>query len=103
MSITGTANTYSGGTVVDTPGGRQHREPQTYSIVSVAAGSSLGTGNLTINPGGRIQLAAATNLAPGATANLISNSTGVAAIAVGYNGLPNLTANSSGVLVWGRA
>ena len=100
-SISGTGNTYGGGTVVDFTGAIQHDEPQNYCIVSVAANSSLGTGNLTILPGGRIQLAGSGNLAAGATVNLIGNSTAAASIEVSYNGLPSFTANSSGVLALG--
>jgi autotransporter-associated beta strand protein len=57
--IAGTANTYLGGTII---------EPNTYSSstdVEVDAGSSLGGGNVIVQPQVRLRIDATTNIAPG--------------------------------------
>jgi fibronectin-binding autotransporter adhesin len=59
--ISGTANTYLGGTII---------EPNTYSTntaVEVTAGSALGGGNVVVQSQARLRLDAVTNLAPGKT------------------------------------
>ena len=97
-SITSTANTYAGGTVVEEGALRQHADRNGTASFPWRRAQAWGRAILRSIPGGRILLNAATNLAAGATTNLVSNSTDLAAIAVSYNGVPNLTANSSGML-----
>jgi hypothetical protein len=66
LVINGTGNTYSGGTVV---------EPNPFStstFVTVSAQSSLGAGNVTVQPGARLRIGSAINLAPGKTINVMS-------------------------------
>ena len=66
LLINGTGNTYSGGTVV---------EPNPFStstFVAVSAQSSLGAGNVTVQPGARLRIGSAINLAPGKTINVMS-------------------------------
>jgi autotransporter-associated beta strand protein len=57
--VAGTSNTYLGGTII---------EPNTYSSstdVEVDAGSSLGGGNVIVQPQARLRIDAVTNIAPG--------------------------------------
>ena len=95
-------STYAGGTVVDQTGnGVQSSSNQyggNYAGITVGASGVLGTGGLTVLPGGRIRLAAATNLASTASISMSSNSVANAVVALAYNAVPNLTSNSSGII-----
>ena len=67
--------------------------------MNVPASAVLGTGGLSVLPGGRIRLGAASNLASGAQISMTSNSVANAVLALAYsNAVPNLTSNSSGII-----
>ena len=92
-------STYAGGTVVDETGSPTDAHSGNFAGMTVPAAAVLGTGGLTVLPGGKISLAAATNLASGAQIRMISNTAAEAVLALAYsNAVPNLTSNSSGII-----
>jgi autotransporter-associated beta strand protein len=66
--------------------------------VHVGPHSSLGRGNLIVQPGGRIHLSAAGNLSARAEAKVEANALALGVLGVGYNGLPKISPDSEGVL-----
>ena len=89
--LAGAANAWTGGTTISGTG----------QFTEVAATSSLGGnagGNVTVSPGGRLRLMAAGNLGSSASVDVQSSGTLLGVLALGYNGLPTITATSSGVL-----
>ena len=95
LQLSNSTNNYAGGTVIVNSGAN------TYSYLDVTSAATLGTGNLTMESGGRIRLNNAT--ATGVAGNLASAATisAVAGSAVGVNGTVNIadrfTASSAGV------
>lgn len=90
FTISGTGNTYAGGTTVAMGSGA--------AFVKVAAASVLGTGNVTIQPGAFLQLAAATNVAGGKNVTVQSDARMLGVLSVTGNFLPTVNAASAGVL-----
>ena len=97
LTFSPTSSTYSGGTVVDV-NGSANSDAGNYAGVSVAAIAVLGTGGLSILPGGKIRLTAAGNLASAAPISMTSNGVANAVLALAYDALPNLTSISSGII-----
>ena len=92
-------NTYAGGTVVDYCGNMRHQGFHLSRVV-VSNTATLGTGSLTVQPGGRILLMSTQNVAAGATISVNGNAMAAGVVSVTYNSVPaNLTnSNSSTVL-----
>ena len=95
LQLANSANNYAGGTIIE------NTSVNNYSYLDVTSAATLGTGNLTMESGGRIRLNNAT--ATGVAGNLASAATisAVAGSAVGVNGTVNIadrfTASSAGV------
>jgi autotransporter-associated beta strand protein len=96
MTINGAGNSYAGGTVVEQGGSSGYQ--MFHSSLSVGAGGVLGTGDAAVLPGGRLRLAAASNLASGKKVRVESTEAALGVVAVTYNGIPALDAISDGVL-----
>lgn len=94
------ANTYAHGTVVDFCGTPYKTETQVARVV-VDAASRLGTGGLTVLPGGKISLPAAACLEAGQPVELRGSGVAAAVVEAGYDGLPALTSSSDGVVALG--
>ncbi len=96
LTISGPANTYAGGTVIDSAGG----------MITVSAASALGTGSVQVASGGRLRLSAAANIAAGSTLHISSNQAILSILSLGSDFDPGsssttgvkLTADSAGVL-----
>ena len=88
-------NTYTAGTIIESIGNNAVDDK-----VTVAAASSLGTGNVEVLPGGRLKLnAVATNLGAGATVKVSSNSMQVGQVEIAEDVAPTFfTADSTGIL-----
>lgn len=95
LQIASSGNNYAGGTIIENAG------VSNYSYLDATSTATLGTGNLTVESGGRIRLNNAT--VTGVAGNLASAATisAVAGSAVGVNGSLNIgdrfTASSAGV------
>ena len=100
MTLNGTAenNSYAHGSVVDYCGTPYKAETQ---VARVVAATRLGRGGLKVLPGGKIRLESAGALAENAPVKLESSSLAMAVVETGYDGLPNLTADSHGVIALG--
>ena len=105
--ITGTGNTYAGGTIVE-PIGQANAWTSNYTAgdvtkVEVAATSSLGTGNVEVLPGGRLKLnSVATNLGAGATVKVGYNGMQVSQLEIAEDIAPTfLSSDSNGILSLG--
>lgn len=100
MPFTHPNNDYAGGTLVPYCGIGQHHPDSVKSRINVSPESKLGTGDLTLEPGGEVLLSAPSNLGSRATVFLRSSDMAHAVLDVGYNGLPRLSSDSSGVLAF---
>lgn len=78
--ISGTNNTYSGGTVIER-GYRFGLGGPSY--VEVSTNATLGTGNVTVRPGGFLSLTATGNIASGRTVTLESSKVSLATLELG--------------------
>ncbi|OPZ30754.1 MAG: Autotransporter-associated beta strand repeat protein [Lentisphaerae bacterium ADurb.BinA184] len=96
--VTGTGNTYAGGTLVEAIG--YVNDLASARKVEVAATSSLGTGNVEVMPGGRLKLnSIATNLGAGATVTVASNGRLAGQVEIAENIAPTfLSSESNGIL-----
>ena len=98
LQLSGT-NTYAYGTVVSACG----NSVQSWSgsaLVSVGAGSTLGTGNVRIEAGGRLRIYTYTNnnLAANATVTVCRSSCLLGVLSLGTNWMPAISSDSEGVL-----
>ena len=97
LTVANPQNTYAGPTISTYTGGEEGGG-QRWGIVFVAPESQLGKGDLLIEPGGQVRLAVPTNLAEGAEVLVGANAVAAGVLGVAYNGVPKLSADSSGVL-----
>ena len=88
--------TYANGTVIDWCGS-PYKTEIARANVNVPAGSRLGTGGVTVLPGGKLTIADTSALAPGRTIELQSSGLGLGVAAMA-NGLPPVSATSHGVV-----
>ena len=99
LSFSNSANTYSGGTVINGAGGDSRNAVR--SLVGAANATPFGTGSITVNPGGVLGLAAPSNTWNGTTGNaLILNSdlSGLAVVSLSYGGSAALPSFASTTL-----
>lgn len=97
--ISGTGNTYSTGTLVESQGAfNQFQQNTAGSPVDVQATSRLGTGSVEVMPGGRLKLNAAANLNAGATLK-VRNGLVPGQVELAYaTSVPTFTADSDGIV-----
>lgn len=100
LTIAGSGNTYSKGTVVDQTGSErvEYQTDTRAAQIVVAAGSRLGTGDVMVLPGGKIRITDSSGVAGSASVRILSSSCNAGVFGVGYNGKPTITSDSSGVL-----
>ncbi len=92
-------NDYAGGTLVTWCGSTVWGNCASFlAAVGVDPKASLGLGDLTIEPGGRIYLGSDSNLAPNREVHIHSNPLGLGVLSLGYNGLPPISSDSQGVI-----
>ena len=99
VQLAGT-NTYAYGTIVSACGNVRH-SAENQAFVSVGNGSTLGTGNVRITPGGSLRIYTETNnnLAANATVTVCRSSCALGVLSIGAtNWLPAISADSEGVL-----
>ena len=98
LELMGT-NAYAGGTVVSACGSVVHSAAMN-ALASVGPGSSLGTGNVRIEPGGRLRIYTGANNAVSTSATVTVNRTALSlgVLSLGTNWLPNISADSEGVI-----
>lgn len=95
--VAGTANTYSSGTIVEACGTDPWGNWTQY--VDVAATSKLGTGNVTVNPHGRLRLNAAASIGAGASVTVLGNDLLAGVLRLNHNASPAfISPASTGIL-----
>lgn len=95
--ITGTANTYAGGTVVEYCGDSVLGNAQN-GCLQVGASSKLGTGDVLIMPGGKLRLTADANIQSGKALRVQSNRASAGIVSSSFLAAPTaLTADSDGI------
>jgi len=88
LTIAGTNNTYAGGTVI----------LPTTGWVAVAAASKLGTGNVAVLPGGRLQINATSNINTGSSITLLGSPAANGVVSVTGDYVPSIADGASGIL-----
>ena len=89
-------STYANGTIVDYCG-FPYKDGTQQARIDVAPASGLGTGGLTVLPGGKLKLGAASNIEAGQPVLIQEHDVCVGVVSVGYDGMPDIDAASSGV------
>ena len=89
FALSGNGSTYAYGTIVEDSSG----------VINIKSSTGpLGTGPIWVLEGGMLRLNAATQVAPGASADVFASGPSLGMLAVSGNFLPSLTPDSAGVL-----
>ena len=95
--IAGTHTDYAGDTYIDA-GGDRMVDSTADAAVLAGPGVTLGKGDIYLQPGGHLNLSDASNLAAGKSITMASDAPNLAVLGLSYNGVPAISAKSTGVL-----